>query len=274
VPAPPEATPATPAAPELAGVLFDMDGTLVDSEKVWDVGLAELADHYGSQLSAAARARMVGSSMLHSMAILHEDIGQPWRVGADSLIWLERRVKELFVTGLIWRPGAAELLHEVGEAGIPAALVTATSRHLVEVALQTIGRQHFAAVVCGDEVDEGKPHPCPYLTAATLLGVPIERCVAIEDSPTGIASAHAAGAVVLAVPSEVELADQRGVTQVESLAGVDLEYLRRLVRERFVGGAPGGTTHEHPHAITEDYSASHPSRITAEIKAGPNKPHS
>ncbi|MBO0867124.1 MAG: HAD family phosphatase [Micromonosporaceae bacterium] len=234
-------------------MLFDMDGTLVDSEKVWDVGLAELASRYGSQLSAVARARMVGSSMLHSMAILHEDIGQPWRDAAESLVWLERRVKQLFADGLIWRPGAAELLRATSAAGVPAALVTATSRHLVDVALQTIGRDYFGAVVCGDEVDQGKPHPCPYLTAAQLLGVPIDRCVAIEDSPTGVASARTAGAVVLAVPSEVELVQQRGVVQVESLVGVDVEYLRRLVRERFAagerfaGGAPGSATREHPH---------------------------
>jgi len=174
------------SAPELAGVLFDMDGTLVDSEKVWDVGLAELAEHYGGRLSAPARARMVGTSMLDSMAILHEDLGQPWRVGAQSLIWLERRVKELFADGLIWRPGAAELLHAVVAAGVPAALVTATSRHLVEVALRTIGRDHFAAVVCGDEVDEGKPHPCPYLTAAKLLGVAPTRAVVVEDALAGV----------------------------------------------------------------------------------------
>src|SRR5438874_13140819 len=128
----------------LAAVLFDMDGTLVDSEKVWDVGLAELASRYGGRLSAAARARMVGSSMADSMAILHEDIGQPWRDPVDSLVWLEERVKGLFADGLVWRPGAPELLRDVAAAGIPAALVTATRRHLVDVALETIGRDHFA----------------------------------------------------------------------------------------------------------------------------------
>jgi HAD superfamily hydrolase (TIGR01509 family) len=215
-------------AGELAGVLFDMDGTLVDSEKVWDVGLIELALRYGGELSAPARRRMVGTSMGQSMAILHEDIGQPWRDEAASVAWLEERVKELFADGLIWRPGAAELLAAVTAAGIPAALVTATRRHLVEVALETIGRAHFAAVVCGDEVDQTKPHPRPYLTAAALLGVDVERCVAIEDSPTGVASALAAGARVLAVPCEVDLSHIAGVTVVQSLAGIDVAYLRAL----------------------------------------------
>jgi HAD superfamily hydrolase (TIGR01509 family) len=213
----------------LAAVLFDMDGTLVDSEKVWDVGLTELAHRYGGQLSAAARARMVGTSMTESMAILHADLGQTWRDPQASVEWLEERVKELFADGLVWRPGASELLADIHAVGIPMALVTATRRHLVEVALQTIGRSHFGAVVCGDEVDETKPHPLPYLTAAALLGVDIRRCVAIEDSPTGVASARAAGAVVLAVPCEVDLSGTEGVHLVPSLSGVDVGYLRRLV---------------------------------------------
>jgi HAD superfamily hydrolase (TIGR01509 family) len=215
----------------LAAVLFDMDGTLVDSEKVWDVGLAELAQRYGSTLSAAARAEMVGTSMIHSMRILHADIGQPWRDPAESVAWLEARVADLFAQGLVWRPGAAELLAEVAAAELPMALVTATRRQLVEVALETIGRSHFGAVVCGDEVDESKPHPLPYLTAAGLLGVDIQRCVAIEDSPTGVASARAAGAAVLAVPCEVDLSHMAGVTVVDSLAEVDLPYLRALISE-------------------------------------------
>jgi HAD superfamily hydrolase (TIGR01509 family) len=213
----------------LAGVLFDMDGTLVDSEKVWSIGLDELAARYGGTLSASARHAMVGTSMTESMAILHTDIGQPWRDEHASVQWLEQRVKDLFATELTWRPGAYELLTAVTAAGIPAALVTATRRHLVDVALETIGRTHFAAVVCGDEVDETKPHPAPYLTAATLLGVAIERCVAIEDSPTGVASALAAGARVLAVPCEVDLSHIAGVTLVPSLVEIDVAYLRRLV---------------------------------------------
>jgi len=225
-------------AGDLAAVLFDMDGTLVDSEKVWDVGLAELAARYGGVLSAAARASMIGTSMAESMAILHADIGQPWRDPTESVTWLEARVRELFSDGLVWRPGARELLAEVRAAGVPTALVTATRRHLVEVALLTIGAANFDAVVCGDEVDETKPHPAPYRSAAALLGADPASCVAIEDSPTGIASARAAGCVVVAVPAEVELAGidglTDGVTLVDSLAELDLAALRRLV------GVPAG----------------------------------
>src|SRR5204863_8249217 len=88
---------------------------------------------------------------------------------------------------------------------------------------------HFRAVVTGDEVDQTKPHPLPYLTAAALLGVDVRRCVAIEDSPTGVASALAAGAAVLAVPAEVDLSTLTGVTLVDSLADVDVGFLTRLV---------------------------------------------
>lgn len=214
---------------ELGAVLFDMDGTLVDSEKVWDVGLAELAAHYGGELSAAARASMIGTSMIDTMTILHDDLAQPWRDPVASTAWLETRMGELFAAGLVWRDGARELLAEVRAAGVPTALVTATRRPLVEVALTTIGAENFDLVVCGDDLDRTKPHPEPYLAAAEGLAVPIDRCVAIEDSPNGVRSAVAAGAVVVAVPSEVDLAGLAGVTHVRSLADVDLAFLRALV---------------------------------------------
>jgi HAD superfamily hydrolase (TIGR01509 family) len=165
------------------------------------------------------------------MDILHTDIGQPWRDPDTSVVWLEDRIKELFLRpdGLIWKPGARELMAALEAAGVPMALVTATRRHLVEVALVTIGAEHFDAVVAGDDLDRTKPHPDPYLTAARLVGADITRCVAIEDSPNGVASARAAGCAVLAVPSEVELTDLRGVTLRASLDGVDLAYLRTLL---------------------------------------------
>jgi len=135
----------------------------------------------------------------------------------------------VFTGGLVWRPGAAELLAAVRAAGVPTALVTATHRHLVEVALVTIGAANFDAVVAGDDLDETKPHPAPYRTAAELIGADPARCVAIEDSPNGIVSALAAGCAVLGVPSEVALDEQPGVTLVPSLEGVTPESLGRLL---------------------------------------------
>ncbi|MEV8516586.1 HAD family phosphatase [Dactylosporangium sp. NPDC051484] len=214
----------------MQAVLFDMDGTLVDSEKVWEVGLTELAAHHGRPLSAQARRGMIGTNMADSMRILHADLGLPFtRESMDySVGWLEERVKALLRAGVPWRPGARELLAALRAEGVPLALVTATHRHLVDVALLTIGAENFDAVVAGDEVDQTKPHPMPYLTAARLVGAEARDCVAIEDSPNGIRSARAAGCAVLAVPCEVEL-DPEGVTLAGSLLDVDVDYLRKLV---------------------------------------------
>jgi HAD superfamily hydrolase (TIGR01509 family) len=210
-------------------VLFDMDGTLVDSEKVWDIALDELAARAGGTLSAAARQAIIGTSMRQTMRIFREDLNQPDRPEAPDVAWLNHRVFELFAKGLVWRPGALELLRAVRAAGIPTALVTSTGRRLVEVALDTLGRENFDVVVCGDEVRLPKPDPDPYRTAARLLGVRIEDCVAIEDSPTGVASAVASGAAVLAVPAELELPDTDGVHLLTTLEGVDPGYLAGLL---------------------------------------------
>ncbi|WP_229076436.1 HAD family phosphatase [Actinoplanes sp. DH11] len=211
-------------------VLFDMDGTLVDSERLWGIALAELAVHAGGTLSETARLAMVGTSMSRSMQIFRDDLGQPGRPEAADVTWLTDRVCELFADGLVWRPGAMDLLLAVRAAGIRTALVTSTGRRLVEVALKTIGAENFDAVVCGDEVAMPKPDPEPYRTAAALLGVPIGRCVAIEDSPSGVASALAAGAAVLAVPAELELPPVDGVHLRSSLVGVDPAFLAALIR--------------------------------------------
>ena len=212
---------------EPAAILFDMDGTLVDSEKVWDIALNELAvREAGRRLSTAARQAMIGSSMANSMRIMQDDLGLPGTPDAD---WLNDRVIELFAAGLVWRPGALELLRAVRAAGLPTALVTSTGRKLVEVALETLGRENFDVIVCGDEVAVPKPDPAPYRLAAELLGVPIGQCVAIEDSPTGVASAVASGAAVLAVPAELELPPADGVHLRDSLVGVDPAFLAGLL---------------------------------------------
>jgi HAD superfamily hydrolase (TIGR01509 family) len=219
----------TQSRPGLAAVLFDMDGTLVDSERLWDVALRELAVEYGGSLSEEARIAMVGSDAATSMRILHADLGQEWRDLEPSQVWIGRRMSELFRTGLVWRPGALGLLGAVRAAGLPTALVTSTARPLVEVALETLGRDNFDVVVAGDEVRSPKPDPEPYRLAARLLGVPIERCVAIEDSRAGVTSALAAGAAVLGVPSEVPLDPVEGLHLLESLTGVDLTLLGNLL---------------------------------------------
>lgn len=215
----------------LAGVLFDMDGTLLDSEKIWDGALHELAASLGGELSAQARTAMVGSNLRHSVGMLHDDLGIPAAAAdaARSADFLNTRTAELFRTELTWRPGAQELLSAVRAAGIPAALVTSTHRALTEIALDTLGRENFAASVCGDEVAEPKPAAESYLRAAQLLGVATRDCVAVEDSPTGVAAAQAAGCAVLAVPSEVPLDGAPGRTVRTSLVGLTVADLAAVL---------------------------------------------
>ncbi len=216
---------------DLSAVLWDMDGTLLDSEKLWDIPLYEYAEKLGGTLSLETRERMVGTNVPTTMRLLFADVGiEPSAEDLlDGAAWISRRTEEVFRAGLPWRPGAAEALRAVRSSGVPMALVTSTERALTEVALDTIGRDLFDVTVCGDEVDGlNKPLPEPYLKAARLLEVDPARCVAIEDSPTGVAAAVAAGCTVLVVPCDVEVeAGERRIFR-DSLVGVDLDVLKTL----------------------------------------------
>lgn len=216
---------------DLQAVLWDMDGTLLDSEKLWDIPLCEYAEKLGGVLSLETRERMVGTNVPTTMRLLFADVGiypTPEDL-VDGATWISRRTEEVFRAGLPWRPGAADALRAVRSSGVPMALVTSTERSLTEVALDTIGRDLFDVTVCGDEVDGlNKPLPEPYLRAARLLDVDPTRCVAIEDSPTGVAAAVAAGCTVLVVPCDVEVeAGERRIFR-DSLVGVDLDVLKAL----------------------------------------------
>lgn len=216
----------------LAAVLWDMDGTLVDSEKLWTVALDELAAKLGGTLSARTRAALVGSNMDATMRAMFAEVGLPPEPAAmaEETAWLDRRTAELFAGGLEWRPGARDALRAVRAAGLPAALVTSTERALTEIALDSIGREFFDVTVCGDEVDgQNKPLPTPYRKAAALLGVDPADCVAVEDSPTGTASAVAAGCTVLVVPAEVPVPPGERRVLRDSLLGVDAEFLTALL---------------------------------------------
>lgn len=127
-------------------------------------------------------------------------------------------------------PGAKDLLSEVQASGLPTALVTSTERRITEYALDGIGRDFFDTTLCGDEVSQPKPHPEPYLTAAERLAVAPAECVVLEDSPTGVAAAEAAGCVTVAIPSVTPIPAVPGRTVVGSLEDLSLERLRSLVR--------------------------------------------
>ncbi|MFG3341127.1 HAD family hydrolase [Glycomyces sp. NPDC048151] len=209
-------------------VLFDMDGTLVDSEIVWDTGVEELAGLLGGALDPEVRSRMVGTNEDASVVMLLESLGIPLTESPQHQTWLRTRMKELFAEGVDWKPGARELLLECRAAGVPTALVTSTPRELADIIIGLVGPENFDLTVCGDEVERPKPDPVPYLHAAAKLGVDIERCVVLEDSVSGTSSALAAGAVTLAIPGDVDLPAELEVKRLDSLEGVDLAYLRSL----------------------------------------------
>jgi HAD superfamily hydrolase (TIGR01509 family) len=213
-------------------VLWDMDGTLVDSEKLWDVALYETAEALGGKLTEEQRMTLVGSNMDDTSAYLLEVTGRgvtPEAV-AETGEQIRRRTAGLFDDALPWRPGAREALTAVRDAGLRSALVTSTERDLTELALNTIGREFFDVTVCGDEVGgRNKPHPRPYLKAAELLGVAPRRCVAVEDSPPGTASAVAAGCTVLVIPNDVPVTPGERRVFRDTLVGVDAKALAALL---------------------------------------------
>ena len=222
----------------LRAVLWDMDGTLVDSEKIWSISLSDLARHLGGELSLPGREAMVGTNMPVSVRLLFADLGldpDPARMG-EAIEWLADRTGQLFAGELPLRAGAAEALAAVRTAGVPCALVTNTERVLTELALDSLGRDHFDATVCGDEVANSKPAPDVYVRAAQLLQVPVEATVAVEDSPTGVASAEAAGCTVLVVPSVVPVPAGERRTFRHSLVGLTADELAGLVARRRVRG--------------------------------------
>ena len=211
----------------LSGVLWDMDGTLLDSEKLWDIGVYELAEHLGGTMTQELRHSLIGSSGANALLSMFAalDLEPAAHAIADAGHWLEARVTELFKAGIPWRPGAKDALAMVRDAGLPMGLVTNTKRSLTEYGLDALGREHFDVSICADEVDHGKPRPDLYLRGAELLGLAPAQCLAIEDSPTGALSAEAAGCSVLVVPCEIPVPDGPGRVFRETLLGVTLTDL-------------------------------------------------
>lgn len=214
----------------MRAVLFDMDGTLVDSEKLWDISLAALYDHHGGRLTPQVRASMVGGSAEDTIRTVYTDLGldpDPAAMAASDR-WLHEYTAELFDGGLPWCPGARELLEALAAERTPMALVTNTQRALTERALNSIGEHYFSVSVCGDEVPRGKPAPDVYQRAALLLGLEPSACLAIEDSITGTAAAESAGCPVLVVPNDVEVPTGRRRAHLSSLAGIGGADLRQV----------------------------------------------
>lgn len=203
-----------------------MDGTLVDTEPYWIAAERELVEAHGGTWTHADALALVGNPLPESARILQ---AAGVDLGAEEIVEaLLSRVIEQVAEHVPWCDGAYELLAALRDEGVPCALVTMSYRSLAGPIVAQAPEGAFAAVVCGDEVVHGKPHPEPYLLAADRLGVDVTRCVAIEDSPPGIASALASGAATLGVEAVVPVEPAAGLSRTRTLAVVDLPLLARL----------------------------------------------
>ncbi|ALC30069.1 MULTISPECIES: HAD family phosphatase [Streptomyces] len=250
-----------PTAP--AAVLFDMDGTLVDTEVLWWETAREVAAGLGHRLTDADAPEVVGRAVADTAAhLIGVTSGDPSTLpgaatgraaapertaadraaapdrAADRAAALERTAAELTDSffrkvdaGAPLRPGAAALLASLEAAGVPFALVSASPRSVVDaVVAGALAGVDFAFTLSADDTVRTKPHPDPYRAAAERFAADPAACVAVEDSPDGTASADAAGCAVLVVPSLLPVAPGRARTFARSLEEVDLGVLTDCLR--------------------------------------------
>ena len=210
----------------LQAVLFDMDGTLVDTERLWWEAVEQVA---GRALTEADRPEVLGRPVEYTAAWLAAITGA---VAADLAESLHREFADRVRTGIVPRPGALALLDALAREGVPTALVTASPRAVADTVLDALGADRFAVSVTADDTAHTKPAPDPYLAACDALGVDPALCVAVEDTETGVASAEAAGCAVLAVPSLAPIEAAPGRTVLASLEGVTVDGLRSLLPYR------------------------------------------
>ncbi len=210
-------------------MLFDLDGVLVDSEPIWSIAEEEVTEWLGGTWGPDIKEALLGKPLPVASAELLRVVGNT-EVSADEVA---HRLTEDLVTRLardgVVLPGALVLLDALRAADVPLALVTSSTRDLVDASLSHIGADRFPVIVAGGEIDTHKPHPGPYLEAARRLGVDPRDCIAIEDSPTGIASAEAAGCTVVVVPNVVAVDPGPGRHVYASLADLTVDELRGLL---------------------------------------------
>ena len=214
-----------------AAVFWDMDGTLVDTEPYWINAEHSIVEEAGGIWNDEYAHQLVGNDLMVSAEFIRDNSPvtlEPVEIVEDLL----RRVIAQVSEHVPWRPGAIELLTALREAGVPNALVTMSWRSLADSVVTALPEGTFAAVITGDEVEHGKPHPEPYLAAARALGVEVGDCIAIEDSPSGVRSAVAAGVPTLAVPHVVPVPIIAGAVQAPSLRGLTPLDLRLLLTPR------------------------------------------
>jgi HAD superfamily hydrolase (TIGR01509 family) len=206
-----------------------MDGTLVDTEPYWIATEFAMAEKYDATWTRADAMELVGSDLVDSGRYIQRVMGldlSPEAIVEELLDGVVAKVEQQ----VPWRPGAVELLDSLRASGVRCGLVTMSYQRFVAPILAQLPPETFAVVVTGDQVEQGKPHPEPYLTAAAALGAPPEECLAIEDSNTGAKSAEAAGCTVLVVENHVRVLDGPGRVFRDTLAGLTVEELALISR--------------------------------------------
>lgn len=213
---------------QLQAVLWDMDGTLVDTEPHWIAAEYQLVESFGHSWNDEHAHALVGQPLLVSADYIREHGHVPL-----SPTEIVDRLLDVVIAEsrrhLPWRPGVLALMDEIKAAGLLTAMVTMSYRNLATVVADALpAGSGFDLLVCGDDVRHGKPDPEAYLLAASRLGVDPRNCLAIEDSPSGVASAEAAGCTVIAVPNQVPIADGLQRTVLPLLEGVRLADLEAI----------------------------------------------
>lgn len=204
---------------------FDMDGLSVDTEPMWLETEVELANEYGAEWSLADQAHCLGGPMSKVGIHLAEKSKRP-----DLAEWFSdemvRRMAKRCALGVGFMPGVEVLLEEIVGQGIPVGLVSASPRPIVDAVLNGLGKNYYQFSISATDVMRSKPFPDPYLMAADKIDVDIKECIVLEDSATGVASATAAGAYVVAIPHlvPIEAAPRRIV--LKSLENVSVALLK------------------------------------------------
>ncbi|MFF3026507.1 HAD family hydrolase [Microbacterium sp. NPDC057944] len=225
-------TPSTPPLPALraerpAAVLFDLDGTLVDSERLWLDVIRERMAGIRRPLSSEHLGGFEGLSSIEAARRLIE-LGEPSTSETGLAAELEGRTIASFAGRLSWIAGADTALGALREAGIPLALVTSSTERWVAAVAESIPLGSFDVVVTADDVRHTKPHPEPYLRATALLAVTPADCVVFEDSAVGVEAALAAGCRVVQVRAEAGDAASAPLTRIPDLRRVTAKWVGSL----------------------------------------------
>lgn len=214
-------------AREIEAVIFDMDGLLIDTERVVREAMCEAARLMGRELPADLFLRMVGLPEDASRAVSAGHFGEDFDHQAFEAE-THRRVRAQLQLGATLKTGVIELLDLLDAIGLPRAVATSSSHETVARHLAPI-RARFAAIVAAGDYARGKPCPDPFLVAARKLAVDPRSCLALEDSYNGVRAAHAAGMMTIMVPDLLEATEEmRGLCVAVAASLHDVRDLLRL----------------------------------------------